>query len=124
MARYQQLTFMEREELSRRLATGQSLRAVDRAIQRAPSTLSHELARHRTTPVFYRAVAAHHRAQRWAHQPCKPRRVTVHLRLRTAVFRMLAQRWSPEQIARRTRPGISVAAIAFVGRTRSGPDPE
>ena len=42
MARYQRLTLMEREELSRMLATDQSLRAVAQAIQRAPSTLSRE----------------------------------------------------------------------------------
>ena len=99
MARYQRLTLMEREELSRMLATGQSLRAVAQAIQRAPSTLSRELTRHRTSPVTYRAVPAHQRAQRWAHQPRKPRTLAVHARLRAAVLHLLAHRWSPEQIA-------------------------
>ena len=42
-----------------------SLRAKAEAMQRAPSTLSRELARHPTTPVTYRAVPAHQRAQRW-----------------------------------------------------------
>src|SRR2546430_12322640 len=32
--------------------------------------------------------------------PRKPRKLAVHPRLRTAVFALLAQRWSPEQIAR------------------------
>lgn len=99
MARYQRLTLMEREEVSRMLATGHSLRAVAQAIQRAPSTLSRELTRHRTSPVTYRAVPAHHRAQRWAHQPRKPRTLAVHTRLRAAVLSLLAHRWSPEQIA-------------------------
>ncbi|THJ09024.1 MAG: helix-turn-helix domain-containing protein [Nitrospira sp. CG24C] len=43
MAHYQRLSLMEREELSRMLATGHSLRAVAQAIQRAPRTLSREL---------------------------------------------------------------------------------
>jgi len=69
-------------------------------MERAPSTVSRELTRHQTTPKTYRAVPAHQRAQRWAHQPRKPRKLAVQARLRTAVFRLLAQRWSPEQIAR------------------------
>ena len=99
MGPYRRLTLMEREELSRMLAAGYSLRATARALQRAPSTLSRELARHRACPVTYRAVPAHQRAQRWAHCPRKPRKLAVHPRLRHAVLTLLAQRWSPEQIA-------------------------
>jgi IS30 family transposase len=90
---------MEREELSRMLATGASLRAAAQVLQRAPSTLARELTRHRTSPLTYRAVPAHQRAQRWAHQPRKPRTLAVHARLRAAVLSLLAHRWSPEQIA-------------------------
>jgi IS30 family transposase len=100
MAHYHRLSLEEREELSRMLAAGYSLRATGRALNRAPSTLGRELARHRTTRVTYRAVLAHQRAQRRAHQPRKPRKLTVQPRLLTAVFTLLAQRWSPEQIAR------------------------
>lgn len=99
MARYHRLTLREREELSRMLATGHSLRAVAQAIQRAPSTVSRELTRHHTSPITYRAVPAHQRAQRRAHQRRKPRTLMVHTRLRAAVLQLLAQRWSPEQIA-------------------------
>lgn len=99
MARYHRLTLMEREELSRMLATGHSLRAVAQAIQRAPSTVSRELTRQHTSPITYRAVPAHQRAQRRAHQRRKPRTLMVHPRLRAAVLHLLAQRWSPEQIA-------------------------
>ena len=81
MAQYQRLTLMEREELSRMLAAGSSLRAAAQALQRAPSTLSRELTRHRTSPRTYRAVLAHYRAQRWAHQPRKLRTLAVHARL-------------------------------------------
>ncbi len=68
MGQYRRLTLTEREELSRMLAAGHSLRATARAMSRAPSTLSRELTRHRTSPVTYRAVPAHQRAQRWAHR--------------------------------------------------------
>ena len=68
-------------------------------MQRAPSTLSRERTRHRTSPVTYRAVPAHQRAQRWAHQPRKPRKLVGYARLRAAVLPLLAHRWSPEQIA-------------------------
>ncbi len=98
MALYRRLALMEREELSRMLAAGYSLRATAQALQRAPSTVSRELARHRACPITYRAVPAHHRAQRWAHHPRKPRRLAVHRRLRRAVLALLAQCWSPEQI--------------------------
>src|SRR5438105_11694131 len=99
MAPYRRLTLMEREEFSRLLAAGYSLRATAQALHRAPSTRSRELTRHRACPVTYRAVPAHQRAQRWAHRPRKPRKLAVHPRLRRAVWRLLARRWSPEQIA-------------------------
>ena len=99
MAHYRRLSLMEREELSRMLAAGASLRAAAQALQRAPSTLSRELTRHHTSPITYRAVPAHQRAQRRAHQRRKPRTLMVHPRLRAAVLHLLAHRWSPEQIA-------------------------
>lgn len=103
MATYRRLTLMEREELSRMLATGYSLRATAEALQRAPSTVSRELARHRACPVTYRAVPAHHRAQWWVHRPRKPRKIAATLRLRRAVLARLAHRWSPEQITHSLR---------------------
>jgi transposase, IS30 family len=100
MAQYRRLSLIEREELNRMLAAGSSLRAIGQALSRAPSTVSRELVRQHASPVTYRAVPAHQRAQRWAHHPRKPRKLAVQPRLRTAVFTLLAQRWSPEQIAR------------------------
>ena len=99
MGHYHRLTLMEREELSRLLAAGCSLRATAQALQRAPSTLSRELTRHRASPVTYRAVPAQQRASRRAHQPRKPRKLAVHPRLRREVLARLARCWSPEQIA-------------------------
>jgi transposase, IS30 family len=99
MVRYRRLTLMEREEISRLLAVGHSLRATAYVLGRAPSTLVRELARHRMSSLTYRAVIAHQRAYRRAHRPRKPRKLAAQTRLRAVVFRLLAQRWSPEQIA-------------------------
>lgn len=100
MPRYRRLDLLEREEFSRMLAAGQSVRTIARGLGRAPSSLTRELHRHRTSRVTYRAVGAQHRAQRWATQPRKPRTLAVEPRLRAVVFTLLAQHWSPEQIAR------------------------
>ena len=99
MAQYRRLNLMEREEFSRMLAAGTSLRAAGQVLKRAPSTLSRELIRHRACPVTYRVVSAHERAQRWAHRPRTPRTLAEHPRLRRVVVRLLARRWSPAQIA-------------------------
>lgn len=121
MGHYHRLTLMEREELSRMFAAGYSLRATAHALQRAPSTLSRELTRHRTSPVTYRAVPAHQRATRWAHQPRNPRKLAADLRLRRAVLARLAQRWSPEQIAHSLRqqypqdPAMQISHEAIYG---------
>ena len=91
------LSLPEREEISRALAAGQSLRAIARALQRAPSTISRELQRHggRAT---YRATTADQRAWRRA---CRPQRCRLAAcpRLRAVVAQKLAARWSPQQIA-------------------------
>src|SRR3989449_11608230 len=100
MARYRRLTLMEREEVSRMLAAGYSLRTTGQALNRAPSTLSRELSRHHTSPVTYRTVRAHQRARRWAHRPRLPRKMAVHPRLRTAAFTPLALRSFPLLSAR------------------------
>ena len=47
----------------------------------------------------YRAVVAQQRATRLAHVPRRPRKLNQAPRLRQEVFALLAQCWSPEQIA-------------------------
>jgi len=100
MSRYRHLDLREREEFSRMLAANQSVRRIAYCLRRAPSSLTRELQRHRASRVTYRAVLAQHRAQRWAAQPRKPHTLAVTPRLRTVVFRLLAQHWSPEQCQR------------------------
>jgi IS30 family transposase len=91
------LTAPEREEISRQLACGQSLRAISRMLGRAPSTLSREVARNGGRSVYRAAVAD---GQAW-HRTRRPQRcrLSTHPALREIVARKLAQQWSPPQIS-------------------------
>lgn len=100
MPRYQRFSLTEREEVSRMVAAGSSLRAIARTLGRWPSSLSRELARHATSRVTYRAVRAHQRAVRRARQPRRLRKLAASPPLRRVVFRLLTQHWAPEQIAK------------------------
>ena len=62
------LTATDREEISRQLACGQSLRAMSRRLGRAPSTLSREVARNGGRSLYRAAVADGH-AWRRARRP-------------------------------------------------------
>ena len=92
------LSLADREELSRGLVAGDSLRAIAKRLRRAPSTISREVAwngRHR-----YRAWRADSEAIRRGERP-KPAKLAVDSRLCRAVERGLRAQWSPQQIAAR-----------------------
>ena len=91
------LSSQEREEISRGLAQGESLRAISRHLRRAASTISREVDRNGGR-AMYRAAPAERRAWRQAERP-KPCRLAQQGRLRRVVATQLAQRWSPQQIA-------------------------
>ena len=91
------LTSQEREEISRGLAEGQSLRAISRRLRRAPSTVSREVDRNGGRAV-YRAAPADRRAWRQGQRP-KPCRLAQHGTLRRVVAAKLARQWAPQQIA-------------------------
>lgn len=95
------LSVAEREEISRALLAGASLRAIAVGLGRAPSTISREVARNRGRR-RYRAWQADRRAIRRARRP-KLAKLAHNVRLRTEVERLLGLRWSPEQIAQRLR---------------------
>jgi IS30 family transposase len=114
------LSFDDREEISRGLAGGLSLRAIARRTRRAPSTISREIARHggRTR---YRAIRADDRAWQRARRP-KPCKLAGSQRLRDLVADKLALEWSPEQIFdtwRACSPGYVRASQP--GGARRGP---
>ena len=91
------LSFTEREEISRGLAGGESLRSIARRLARSPSTVSREVVtnggRRR-----YRACGADKAAVRRARRP-KRSKLTSCVRLRAAVEAKLELRWSPQQIS-------------------------
>ena len=91
------LSIDEREEISRGIAAGVSLRSIARELRRAPSTVSRELKRnggHRG----YRAAAADSQAWDRALRP-KACKLATHEELRQLVAAKLQDNWSPEQIA-------------------------
>jgi len=91
------LSVVEREEISRGLVGGESLRAIARRLGRAPSTISREVAanggRRR-----YRACRADKAAVR---RLCRPKasKLAACPRLRAIVEDKLELRWSPTQIS-------------------------
>lgn len=91
------LTGQEREEISRQLAQGQSLRGISRGLSRAPSTVSREVDRNGGR-CRYRAGPADRRAWRQSARP-KRCRLAGHPALRRAVAAKLSRQWSPQQIA-------------------------
>jgi len=100
------LTLVEREEVSRGLATCQSIRFIAKLLGRSPSTISREIKRN-GGPECYRSSqadqAAWDRANR--HKTCKlvENKTLAHL-----VASKLQSQWSPQQIAgwlKQTYPG-------------------
>ena len=90
------LTFAEREDISRGMASGWSLREIARCLHRATSTVSREVLRHGGRSA-YRAYAADQQARNAALRP-KPCLLAVNRELRDVVASKLILDWSPEQI--------------------------
>ena len=102
----QALTLAEREEVSRGLVCGQSLRQIARGLSRSPSTLSREIRRNGGSN-RYRATEANKQAWKRASRP-KPCRLLRCPQLRQLVEEKLREDWAPQQIAgwlKRTYPG-------------------
>jgi IS30 family transposase len=90
------LTLSEREEISRGLATHQSIRSIARLLGRSASTVSRELRRNGGYDC-YRAALADAKAWDRARRP-KRCKLANSRRLRQTVARQLRLNWSPEQI--------------------------
>jgi IS30 family transposase len=91
------LSLTEREEISRGLAAGESLRVIAGRLGRAPSTVSREVARNGGRG-RYRACRADRVAVRNMRRP-KVAKLARCPRLRVVVEAKLELRWSPQQIA-------------------------
>jgi len=93
------LALADREELSRGLVAGDSLRAIARRLGRAPSTISREVGWSGSRG-GYRAWRADRDAIERGRRP-KPAKLAVDSRLCREVERGLHAKWSPQQIAAR-----------------------
>ncbi len=101
------LSLTEREEISRGVAAGESLRMVADRLGRAPSTVCREVARNGGRG-GYRALRADRAALRRACRP-KTAKLAVNTRLRGVVEEKLTEWWSPQQISgwlTDTYPGV------------------
>jgi IS30 family transposase len=91
------LTLAEREDISRGIAGGCSMRVIAQRLSRACSTISREVVRHGGR-AQYRANEADQQAWESALRP-KPCLLATHNKLQEIVASKLLQDWSPEQIS-------------------------
>src|SRR5208337_1429226 len=91
------LTLAAREDISRGIASGSSIREIARHLDRAASTVSREVTRHGGRPA-YRAHEANEQAWDSALRP-KRCLLAVNRKLRDIVASKLVMDWSPEQIS-------------------------
>jgi IS30 family transposase len=99
------LSLAEREEISRGIVAGHSIRSIAQTLGRAPSTVSRELQRNGGRQL-YRANQADQAAWDRAHRP-KRCKLVANRALARIVARKLTLHWSPDQIAgwlKRTYP--------------------
>src|SRR5580658_3511582 len=91
------LTAVEREDISRGIASGSSIRDIAKALERAASTVSREVARHGGRP----ACRAQEADQRAWDSALRPKRclLAIHVKLRKLVASKLILDWSPEQVS-------------------------
>lgn len=99
MHTYHRLCLSEREEISRQLATGASIRGIARYLGRDPATVSREINQSGFGRQRYRAVLAEKRARKRRRCQGRKRILDQYPRLRRIVLTKLRLRWSPEQIA-------------------------
>ena len=102
MANYKRINLMEREEISRQIASGNSLRKIARSLNRVPSSISREI--HQSGVVelkYYRAIFAQWSSNKKRHKLRANRKLDNNMPLRNFVLHYLSKNWSPEQIAKR-----------------------
>ncbi|MEZ5550330.1 MAG: IS30 family transposase [Pseudomonadales bacterium] len=92
-----QLSLSEREEISRGVSAGCSMRAIARHINRAPSTVSREIERNGGIR-RYRASEAEEATWNRGSRP-KRCKLAHNIKLQRIVARKLSFEWSPEQIS-------------------------
>lgn len=99
---YRHLSMMEREEISRGLALGHSMRAIGQRLARSASSVSREIRRSSPRRAGYRATLAQRRAQRCARRARRRAKLCWRWLARYVWMRLMAG-WSPQQIAARLK---------------------
>ena len=91
------LTLAEREDISRGIASGSSIREIASRLDRAASTVSREVVRHGGRPVY----RAHDADQQAWYAALRPKRclLAMNRKLRDVIASKLILDWSPEQIS-------------------------
>lgn len=100
---YNRLSFIEREEISRQLLSGASLRGIAITLKRSPSTISREIRVNVVRWEYYRAVFSQERAKGIRRKHRRKRKLDQNSKLRDIVFNYLHKKWSPQQIANRLK---------------------
>lgn len=104
MPKYNRLKFNEREEISRSIAAGFSLRKISITINRSTSTVSREIKRTKVVALkFYRALYGQQHANKQLHRPSERRKLDLNIPLRELIYSLLLKKWTPEQIAKRLK---------------------
>ena len=94
MTKYVRLTLTEREEISRLIAAGYSLRKISKILLRSPSSISREICRSVVDIKYYRAIFAHQDAIKKRRSLRKNHRLENNSLLRKTVLHYLKKYWS------------------------------
>ncbi len=103
MREYQRLSLQDREEISRNIAAGIGIRAIDRKLGRHCSTITREIKRNSLAKLDYRAIDAQQKAQAGAETHGHERKLVANKKLERIVVKCLKRHWSPEQIENRLK---------------------
>lgn len=104
MRKYQRLNIHEREEISRHIASGFSLRKISVNINRPTSTVSREIKRSKVVDrKYYRAIFGQQYANQQLRKISINRKLDKNTVLREIIYEFLRKNWSPEQIAKRLK---------------------
>jgi transposase, IS30 family len=104
MKLYTRLTMLEREEISRQLVTGASIRSIAGNLRRHASTISREIRRYGAIEhKYYRAIWGQGHHNKMLHKQRANRKLETNPVLRQSVLDLLHKKWSPQQIAKRLK---------------------
>jgi transposase, IS30 family len=97
---YSRLSLSEREEISRSLAMGISIRAIAKSLQRSPSSVCREINRFGERNIYRAASGERHARLKASNRRGGKRKIVLNPKLLKAIKIKLRKFWSPEQIAR------------------------